>query len=305
VPEVVVREAKLFECGVYRDREISFTEADLDAIVAGFKSDGERVHVRVQHTRTPFDGMMGHVESVWRAGKDLMGRLVFPEVFWKFLEAMGTKKLSVGFDYRQRRLREVSIVDNPRILTARIFGDSIGVDGLLVFEDGFGSDEEGGGSRMPEVLTPEFRQLLEREREAGRVEGMATAETQFSERIGPVAQENAALKRKMASERASGIMLGWKAEGRLMPAAEKYAEALLVDGAAEVTFSDGGHMSAAEAFVQFMTHQGPVLTTVRGSGTAAERPGEVSATEKRVYDALGVTAEEVWEAESAIAAPTA
>ncbi|OYV99483.1 MAG: hypothetical protein B7Z62_00335 [Deltaproteobacteria bacterium 37-65-8] len=308
----VVREAKLFECGNYPDRGISFTEADLDAIVAGFKEDSIPVRIRAQHTHTPWDDMLGHVREIWRAGRDLMGRLEFPEVVWKFLEAMGTKKLSVGFDYRQRRLREVSIVDNPRILTARIFGDNIAESGLLIFEDSFGAGSEtlGGGSVMPELITPEFRAMLDREREAGKAEGAAAAEAQFTERLGPVSAENAELKRRMAKERAAVIIAGWKLEGKLTPASEKFAEGLLVDGLAEVTFADGGHMTVAESFVQFMTYQVPGLTVVKSGGSAvAERPagsagGGESKEEAMVYSMLGVTAEEVAEAERLHPDPT-
>jgi hypothetical protein len=68
----IIREAKLFEAGKYPDRNIEFTEADLDALIAGFKAP---VPVRVQHGESPWDGKMGKVISVWRAGKDLMAKI--------------------------------------------------------------------------------------------------------------------------------------------------------------------------------------------------------------------------------------
>ena len=300
----IVREAKLFEAAVYPDRGVSFTEADLDAIVSGFKSEAGIVAVKVSHMSTPFDGRLGYLKEVWRVGKDLMGRICFPKAVWDFLEAMGTKKISVGFDWRQRRLREVSIVSDPRVLTARIFGGIIGQDdaGLLVFESGFDTNDEGGIIPMAEGMTSEFAAVLKAEREAGRIEGLSTgraeSEAQFSERIGPLAKENAELKRKNALEAAQVKITGYKLEGKLTPAAEKFADAILVDGLVEVTFSDGGHMSVADAFVQFMTYQGPIVQTV--GGVPADKDAAGSEVEEFIYDSLGVTAAEVEAAEAAV-----
>ena len=64
-----VRKAKLFEAGKYPDRCIEFTEADLDAVVAGFDKP---VPVRVQHGPSPWEGRFGRVLKIWREGRDLM-----------------------------------------------------------------------------------------------------------------------------------------------------------------------------------------------------------------------------------------
>jgi hypothetical protein len=308
VSEVVVREAKLFEVGSYRAQGVEVSEGDIDGVVSGFRSGGGVVPVRVQHTGTAFDGMMGVVKEIWRAGKDLMGRLEFPVAVWAFLEAMGTKKLSAGFARgsvvgRVGNLTEVSIVAVPAVLTARIFGDSIGTDSLLVFDDVFESSKVvDGGNGMGSEVSPELTVLLKAEREAGKKDGAAAAEVQFEARIGPLAQENAALKRRMATEAAAAKIVGWKLEGKLLPAAEKFAEALLVDGVAEVTFADGGHMSASEALVQFMTHQGKVLVTSGGDPTGPAV--ESSAKEKELFSLLGVTEADVEFAMKMIADPT-
>lgn len=276
----IIREAKLFEAGKYPDRNIEFTEADLDALIAGFKAP---VPVRVEHSGSPWDGKMGRVVKVWRAGRDLMAHISWPQAVWDFLCAMGTKSLSVGLDYRSRRLNEVSVVDKPRVLTARAFGDSV-----LMFSAAI-SCETGGKRNMAEDLDVVVSMAEER----GRAEGRAAAETQFAEREKGLTRKIADLQREDFRAEAAVKLSMWKREGKLPPACEKFAEAILVDGAAEVTFADGGHMPVAEAFVQFITHL-PRIVEMSGEGVSnKDGEAEISEHDKEVYRLLGVTPEEV------------
>lgn len=283
---VEVREAKLFEAAEYPDRGISFNEADLDAIIAGFN---DPVPVRVQHGPSPWDGKFGNVIKIWRSGKDLMGSIEWPVHVWEFLCKMGTKSLSVGFDWRQRRLQEVSVVDRPRVLTARAFDDSITKSELMVFGFDFSADQVGGYSME---VTKELQAVIDSAVEQGRKAGRADAEAAFSEREGNLLSQLAERDRKDAKSMAAVKLAMFKAEGKLVPAAEKYAESILVDGSNQVTFSDGGHMTAAEAFVQFMTYQ-PAVVEIPGDKDGGKDKTEVSDKEKQVYDSLGVTPEEV------------
>jgi hypothetical protein len=99
------------------------------------------------------------------------------------------------------------------------------------------------------------------------------------------------MRRDKAAESAAAKIAAYKVEGKLCPAAEKFAMAILIDGAAEVTFSDGGHMPVAEAFVQFMAFQAPIVQTVGGS--KADKDVELTDTDKAIYAQLGVTEEDV------------
>lgn len=295
--EIVIREAKLFEAGTFRERGISFTEADLDAIVAGYKDEtatGLVVPIRVQHGRSPWEGKFGKVVEVWRAGKDLMGKIAWPKPVWDFLCTMGTKSLSVGFDWRQRRLREVSVVDQSRVLTAQAFSDSMPASDLMLFS--FDMNCEGGGAKP--MGDQDLNAVIAAAEERGKAAGRAEAETQFAEREKGYTRTIADLKRDDAKSAASVKLAAWKSEGKLPPACEKYAEAILIDGAAEVTFADGGHMSAAEALVQFMTH---LPKCVEIPGTKAEndeKKPEYSDDEKAMFAELGVSVEEVEAVES-------
>lgn len=144
----------------------------------------------------------------------------------------------------------------------------------------------------------DFNAVIAAAEERGKAAGRAEAETQFSEREKGYTRTIADLKRDDAKSAASVKLAAWKSEGKLPPACEKYAEAILIDGAAEVTFADGGHMSAAEALVQFMTH---LPKCVEIPGTKAEndeKKPEYSDDEKAMFAELGVSVEEVEAVES-------
>jgi hypothetical protein len=290
--DVVVREAKLFEAGEYPEMGLTVTGDNLAACIAQFTGP---VPIKVQHTNTAFDGGMGRVLSVVRRGNELYGQVEFHEVVWKFLDHLGAKKLSAGFD-RLWKLVEVSIVNVPRVLTAQVFGDSMSASELIVFSSGFGEFGQGGVEVMSNEYSPEVQAAIVAAQERGRTEGAAAERVKVEAQFAPVIAESAALKRRMFSDSAAVKIAGWSGEGKLPPACQKFAEAILIDGAgSEVTFSDGGHMSAADAFVQFMTHL-PASVQVAGNRVA---PGDeiTSQVEDKVFSALGVTKEEVKAAE--------
>lgn len=281
----VIREAKLFEVGSYPDKGLTVTESDLDVMVAKFT---DAVPVRVQHGDSPWDGMMGFVVSVRRVGKELLGQIAWPVHVWEFLCKMGTKKLSVGLN-KAKELVEVSVVDKPRVLTAQAFGDSMPA---LLFSGDF--ESESGGKGMPGEYSAEVQAAINAARDLGKTEGAAEAGTRFSAQLGPLAQENADLKRKNAVDSASVKLSVWTAEGKLPPACLKFVEAILVDGAGvEVTFNDGtgGHMPAAEAMVQFMTNM-PRVVDVKGVKDEGGDNVEFSESDAKAAEAMGMTKEE-------------
>jgi hypothetical protein len=280
----VVRDALLFEAGSYPDKGVVITENDLDVMISAFRLRGE-VPVRVQHAGSPWDGRLGRLVDVRRDGKRLYGKISWPRAVWDFLCAMGTKCLSLGLS-RAGEIAEVSVVDFPRVLTARAFGSSI-ADGVS-FTNSVRFVTERGVGVMAEY-SPEVQAAIDAARDMGRTEGAAEARTQFDAQLTPLAQENAALKRKSARDAASVKLAGWVAEGKLPPACVKFAEGILVDGAAEVTFADGGHMPVMEAFVQFMTNLPRVVPMV---GEKVETD-EFTAEERAVFAKLGVSEDDV------------
>lgn len=115
----IEREAKLFEAGVYPDRNIEVTEDDLDRIIAGTAE----APIKVQHTNTVFDGSLGFVKSLYRKGKELFGRVCFEEEAFPLIKKAGARKLSVSIPKEKNMLKEVSLVTKPRIADAAYFSD--------------------------------------------------------------------------------------------------------------------------------------------------------------------------------------
>lgn len=283
----LIREAKLFEAGEYPDKGLTVTESDLDAMVSAFTT---AVPVRVQHGESPWDGKMGRVVEIWREGKELMGKIAWPSSVWAFLCAMGTKKLSVGLN-KLKQLVEVSVVDVPRVLTAQAFGDSMPLDAVVLFTNDFESDGKGGVVFMTE-FSAEVQSAIKAAEDRGVLKGTADAKTQFDAQLSPLAKENAELRRSKSEDAASVILAGWKSEGKLPPACDKFAQAILIDGAGpEVTFSDGGHMTVKEAFLQFMTNM-PRVVNMEGKTDEGKTDEEFTEADAKMAAELGVTKDE-------------
>ncbi|HET6452839.1 MAG TPA: hypothetical protein VFI02_00420 [Armatimonadota bacterium] len=115
----VEKDAKIFEVGDYPDKEITVSEADLDAIVENFAE----VPVKIEHEDSPLDPL-GTVKRIWRQGKELFARLAFPRDLASFLERRGIKRLSVALHQDPLRLAEVSLVLSPRVADAALFGEN-------------------------------------------------------------------------------------------------------------------------------------------------------------------------------------
>ncbi len=156
----VLRDAKLFEAGVYPDRDVEVTEGDLDRIVGNF----EEVPIKVEHHDSPLH--LGGIKKLWREGKELFGTLAFPRPAWELIKHSDARKLSVSMPRDKSRLVEVSVVRSPRIADARIFAleenDAQEVVALWFTsdlpEDAFKSDEaEGDGS----INSNETREVID------------------------------------------------------------------------------------------------------------------------------------------------
>jgi len=241
----VEREARLLVAGDYPGKNLTVTEADLDALAANFSAP---VPVKVEHVDSPLDPL-GLVQEVWRQGRgkdaELRGRVSFPAEMAAFLARRGAGKLSVGLlGGPAWRLLEASLTLRPHVPTATLLSDG----------------------------------------------------------------EQAELAR-LRRERLDGQVAALKAAGRLAPAAEPLARALLA-APAVVTLSDGGPAEGVgDVFRRFLEAQPPVIpfgerahggrTTFSGAGGAAgaalagesdeDEPAEFTPEERELLRRLGVT----------------
>ena len=113
----MIKEAKIFEAGEFPDKNLSVTEKDLDQYINNFIP----CPLKIEHTETPFDGILGTLESVYKKGKELFGKINFLEEAWSLIEKTGAKSLSVCLNPNLFKIEEVSLVKHPRIKDARIF----------------------------------------------------------------------------------------------------------------------------------------------------------------------------------------
>ena len=155
----IEREAKLFEAGSYPDRGIDVSEEDLDRIIA----NTSEAPVRIEHSVTPFDGALGVLKSVYRKGKELFGRLCFTQAAWELIKAADAKRLSVAILKDKSGIAEVSLVREPRVADAAVFGECESVrigNSELVLESEFSASGDGADSNETARLR---RELAEKE----------------------------------------------------------------------------------------------------------------------------------------------
>ena len=113
------RDAVLLECCDLPDKQLTLTEADLDGIVSRFTGD---VPIKLQHVDSPLDPF-GAVKSVWRSGKQLLGKIAFPPAIASLVRERGAAALSCGLDRSPLSLAEVSLVIKGRIPAATLLAD--------------------------------------------------------------------------------------------------------------------------------------------------------------------------------------
>ena len=237
------RVARLLEAGDYPDKGLHLTEADLDGIVARFAADAPVVPVKVEHVDSPLDPL-GHVQRVWREGAALFGTLAFPADLAAFLRRRGAAKLSVGLQRTPLALREVSLVLKPRVAGAVLMStDEAPTPGPSPASGRGGPDRERSDSSEASALSDSPLPL------AGEGRG-----------VGAPDAEIVRLKAELTRRDVDAQVAAFKAQGRLVPAAEEAARALLAsDGEALVTLSDGPE-PVARVFRRFLEAQPPVVS---------------------------------------------
>lgn len=129
----MTRDAKLFEAGEYPDKKIIISEEDLSVYSANFVP----CPVKIEHTDTAFDGVLGMVSSVYRKGKELFGKIDFSKEAWDLIEKAGAKYLSIGINPEGKFISEVSIVQHPRVTDARIFSSDLPFGNTEKYSSGF------------------------------------------------------------------------------------------------------------------------------------------------------------------------
>lgn len=241
----VARQAKLFEAGDYPDKGITVQEGDLDRLVAGF--DGP-VRIEVEHQEQPLE--LGFVERIWRKGRELMGLVRLSPEANALVEKSDARKLSVAITRALDKIVEVSLVRTPRVADARLFSDAVRFCAELC-----SPDETASRERDLEVRLREAEQREVSAREVARAAAAAMRETSVAAKL-----------------------LELKRSGRLAPAAEGHARALLMTDDT-IRFGDD-QTPVAEVFERFLRAQ-PAMKLFGEMAPAASdhRPGDLTSDE--------------------------
>ncbi len=280
------RDALLLECGAYPDKGLSVTEEDLDGIVARFSAEG--APIKVEHMDTPLDPL-GRVQRIWREGSTLMAKLLFPEDLAGFLRRRGVQKLSVGLSREAvgLALTEVSLVLKPRVAAAAMFGEEAnpGVTARL-------SEPNPGVTADPSLLGKgeEGRPTPQQAATLPKGEGKEADEGAGKDR------EIARLSAALVSREVEGQIASLKAAGRLVPATEHLARALLsVPCSALTTLTESAApLPVSKVFLSYLEAQAPVVVfgEVALSGLGAVIPPETRSHHHAKGDLPALTADE-------------
>jgi len=229
------------------------------------------VPIRVEHVETPLN--IGVLERIWRAGKDLVGRLLFTPAAWELIRESGARGLSVAIKRDKSGLAEVSLVRAPRIPDAVLFGGE-----TVEFE----TQIDEGGEDIVETKAAEGH--------PEPVEGRPEAE--FSDRTRE-------LERRLKLAEVDARIAELVRAGKLAPAAKEFARVLLSAGDAQlITFADGSEKPVRETFLAFLEAQPKVIEFSELAHAAQAVGGIIPPTtetdlEHEVLQKLGVTAEAV------------
>jgi len=257
----IEREAKLFEAGSYPDRGIEVTEEDLDRIIA----NTSEAPVRIEHSATPFDGALGVLKSVYRKGKELFGRLCFTQAAWELIKAANAKRLSVAILKDKSGIAEVSLVREPRVADAAVFGEGESVqlgDSELSLDAEFSApvdDAVGAGLCPGPEATESLHYALAEDAEVLR------------------------LRRELLEKETDTLIDEAKRSGKLAPAAEVFARAILrSDESSVITFGDQP-TPISQVFRWFLESQPKVIEF------SELAPADADPDEPEVFAKLGVT----------------
>lgn len=112
----VDRKAKLFEAGDYPDKGLTIRPSDIQRLAANFDLP---VPVLIEHAESPLE--LGYLTQVEACGNELFGLVALTQEAESLVQKSGAASLSLGLSPDLAEIREVSLVRNPRIPSARLF----------------------------------------------------------------------------------------------------------------------------------------------------------------------------------------
>lgn len=113
----VIRTGKIFEAGVWPDKNFALSEAEMDSAIEKFSP----INLNDDHDPfSIFNGFLGSLQEIWRVGKDLFGRIVIPEWLDKIIRPGEPLKVSTEWN-SDKELVGLAVTGFPRIEDAAMF----------------------------------------------------------------------------------------------------------------------------------------------------------------------------------------
>jgi hypothetical protein len=119
-PHSVQRRAKLFEAGEYPDKGVTVTPDHLKRLAETFSAP---VPVLIEHAASPLE--IGHLTAIECVDAELFGTITLTAEADALVQRSGARSLSLGLAPDLSAIREVSLVRNPRVASARLFGGEV------------------------------------------------------------------------------------------------------------------------------------------------------------------------------------
>lgn len=204
--------------------------------------------VKVEHQDTPFDGCLGVLKRIWREGKELFGAIGFSSYAWEFIDRAGARRLSIALAKDKSAIKEVSLVRSPRVASAQVFDDRVELF-----------------SSLPESVSAE----------------------KTAEDFARLQEENERLQNQLRSREVDSLVLQFKRSGKLIPAVEDFARAILTYGHSGSIKFDGETTSVALLFGRFLENM-PCIVEFTEQAQGRDMETHISEEQSSIFKRLGV-----------------
>jgi hypothetical protein len=233
----------LFEAGDYPDKNFTLTEDELNIAAANFQP----VANDLQHTNTILDGKLGTLESVYVKGKELFGKVKIPK--WLHDLHPNAIKTSLTWSRDDKRIRGNALVLNPRVPDAQIVAAFEAYDRESEL-DNQNIKTKPKEAKMPVTETIDVTKNTFTKDEV--LELIKESKVAFSNETEELRKKNAALEFSIKAQSVDKTIEDLKRAGKLLPANEALAKAIMMSGDSQVVTFDDKETSVAALFAAYV-----------------------------------------------------
>lgn len=241
----VERTAILLEQGEYPDKQLIIDDKLMESLVENFN---EPAPVVIEHNRHSI--RLGWLAEIWRKGKQLFGKLVLKRSASELIDESGVKGVSVGLllDESAPKIEEVSVTARPRISAAHVFSSSAAAAILDSSGELLPLDEQlSANKEVCEVsnLQEESASITAERPDSALLLELHSKIADLEQQLNIEREKTRQMLIQLKQREADIRLNEWKQSGKILPAQEPYAQALLhhlivdEDNGRMIRFSEG------------------------------------------------------------------